>query len=408
MFAEGAEPYIAVDPANANHAVAVAMTNVAPYESPWLEYATTFDAGRTWVHGYPGGSPATPADLATDYNFAADVMVAFGVNGTPDISALVGHELPPFSCFNASILGAACPTALSPATVFLLDLAVWPSSDGGRTFPSPVIVEHGTGTFAYTNAAHARFGILDRDLLAADPVTGALYVGYSVRGNQTSAEEVGGADTFYVARSLDGRTWSGPVRVTDDSAYGVSIAAYNGSVLVSYQDDANATSVWQVARSADGGRTWRDATTLGPRGHDYVSSVAWFNHPGKPWALAAWIDNSSNASIVISLSRDGGATWDAKWGRIAIVGTQNQLVATGIDARTGQGIIAVTAPRGDALAIEVAPFVNGSVGPTSLVNGSGFPVIDTFDYFGAAAEAGRVFLVFPQAPYGIDFARPDI
>jgi hypothetical protein len=124
------------------------------------------------------------------------------------------------------------------------------------------------------------------------------------------------ASALRFVRSTDrGATWSQPVTVTDDSAFGshnfhALYAAPDGAVYASWLDGRTGKSTVFMTRSTDGGRTWmpnvrvttgeacpccRTAMASGPDGALYLAwrSVA----PGNV------------REVVVARSTDHGATW---------------------------------------------------------------------------------------------------
>lgn len=140
------EVHIAVNPADANHIVAVGKdytlgaSNSCGVTRVWLGWYTSFDGGRTWLNGlapgYPGGAPGP----LTGYGCVSDPVVAFGGDGSVYISGL-------------AISGPGGNRGI----------IVLQSLDGGRTFPI-----HGWAV----ESTHLH----DKNWLAVDPVTHRVYV----------------------------------------------------------------------------------------------------------------------------------------------------------------------------------------------------------------------------------------
>jgi hypothetical protein len=124
------------------------------------------------------------------------------------------------------------------------------------------------------------------------------------------------AGALRFVRSADqGRTWSAPVTVTDDSAFGshnfqALYAAPDGAIYASWLDGRTGTSRVFMTRSIDGGRTWmpnvrvttseacpccRTAMASGPDGELYLAWRRVF--PGNV------------REVVVARSADHGATW---------------------------------------------------------------------------------------------------
>ena len=124
------------------------------------------------------------------------------------------------------------------------------------------------------------------------------------------------ASALRFVRSADGgRTWTAPVTVTDDSAFGshnfhALYAARDGAVYASWLDGRTGKSKVFMTRSTDGGKSWmpnvqvnvdeacpccRTAMASGPDGTMYL---AW-RHVGA----------GNVREVVVARSTDKGATW---------------------------------------------------------------------------------------------------
>ena len=124
------------------------------------------------------------------------------------------------------------------------------------------------------------------------------------------------ASALRFVRSADGgRSWSAPVTVTDDSAFGshnfhALYAAGDGAVYASWLDGRTGKSKVFMTRSTDGGRTWmpnvqvsvgeacpccRTAMASGPDGTMYLA-----------WRHVA---PGNVREVVVARSADKGATW---------------------------------------------------------------------------------------------------
>jgi hypothetical protein len=105
--------------------------------------------------------------------------------------------------------------------------------------------------------------------VAVDPVTGRIYVVWA--DGRASGGTVPGV---VISSSLNGRTWTPPVRVADSP---VGVASFNGTVAVAsdgtvgvlyydFRDNTPAPGVpttVRLAHSHDNGVTWTDQQTLG-------------------------------------------------------------------------------------------------------------------------------------------------
>ena len=109
--------------------------------------------------------------------------------------------------------------------------------------------------------ASSRIDFLDKEWIAADPVSGALYVTYT-------RFLVGGGQRIEMVRSTDqGRTWSAPQAVTDEAAEAVQASrpaiGPDHEVYVVYLalDLSSFTAHFRIRKSTDEGRTF------GPEGN---------------------------------------------------------------------------------------------------------------------------------------------
>ncbi len=215
------EPYLAVDPKDANHLVAAAIVNkTKDLSAADCAAFVSFDGGSAWTRH--------------DFSLVecADPWVAIGEDGTVLLTVLAGHQDggPP-------------------------DLLVFRSEDGGRTWPGPLSL--GTGHDHETIA-------VDR---SSGPYRGRFYV-----TSQTYAEEGGtggkNRSVAFVARSSDGGRSFQPTRVfVSNLSLNTDTAAVlsDGTLVVSFEDYARLTDkgqVWLecerswVLRSIDGGKTF--------------------------------------------------------------------------------------------------------------------------------------------------------
>lgn len=300
------EPFVAVDPAEPRHIVVVApVNNNASVEAfRWIGFATSVDGGATWERGFAtqdlaGGDPGVA------YNIASDAMVAFANDGTVVVAGLAWASADPA----AGGLRATRP-----------DIAVWRSTDGGRTFGEGRVVSKALGP-ASTPAAAGRTGINeDRDFLAVDPATGRLHLTWSRLTNVRPADAVGGpplgpsSSVVVLATSDDhGATWSEPRALTtvDDGLYGTHIAALEDTVLLLGRSFPGGEPTATLMRSEDGGATWSAPAALGPispGNYNPPSPVLWRSGENLH-AAAAVAEGEGYPRVMLYRSGDGGATW---------------------------------------------------------------------------------------------------
>ena len=337
------EPYLAVNPTNPDNLIAGwhqdrwsnggAQGNLAAY---------SLDGGATWTQvniafsRCAGGSPGSTGD----FERASDPWISFGPDGAAYYMALV------FNTSNAEN-----------------GMAVAKSTDGGVTWSEPVIIKQ-----TKAKGAKARAAAHDKNSLTADPFDPNLvYATWTIfRNNKT---------TIVVARSTDGGLTWGPARpvnnfeVVDPPAQarfrqGVQIVVLPDGTLVNAffrtivdPEDGGVTMAVEQAifRSTDQGKHWeRLDTTVAefvPSGGLDVELGIFVRDAGRLPDIAVdratgtlyivWQDGRLSpfgaSNILLSLSTDGGSTW--------------------------QGPLAVTnSPTNQAFLPAVAVAENGTVG----------------------------------------------
>ena len=245
------EPYVAADPLNSQHLVAVWQ------EDRWstggargIVAALSNDGGKSWTrHALPftrcgGGSPANSGD----YERASNPWVTIGPDGTANVVAIA---------FSGQVLAAGSKSAVLAAR----------STDGGNTWtaPSTLIVD-------------ADIAFNDKDAVTADPAD-AHFV-YAVWDRLTNDKWVRAT-----ARSTDGgATWQ-PARaiydpgVTNQTISHALVVLPNGTLVTMFLAlDATSATTFSahiaVIRSSDGGATWSapikvaDSLSVGTRDPD--------------------------------------------------------------------------------------------------------------------------------------------
>lgn len=222
------------------------------------------------------------------------------------------------------------------------------STDGGRTWTDPVRITAGgqelrrARIVAYENVVHVAglgtetdgfvvyFRSEDDGATWEDGVKLVEGLG-SYGGGQTLAVDrhtvhipytkvragVGGGDTYYIRSTDDGRTWSDPVLIGEQSESSdrqarVQVAAANGRVFVIWQREADMTGQPVPAdrlgfnRSEDGGMTW-----LGPEvlpddtGVNREHQQVWMTPQGEIHVV--WWNGGR--SVGYKSSGDFGDTW---------------------------------------------------------------------------------------------------
>lgn len=292
------EPFVAVDPRDARHAVVVApVNNNGSIEAfRWLGFATTFDGGATWERGFVGLDLAG-ADPGVRYDIASDPMVAFATDGTVVVTGLAWASGDP-------AVGG------TPST--RPDIAAWRSTDGGRAFAEGMVVSKALGAASPPGTPVSPYE--DRDFLALDPATGRLYLTWSRLTAASVPGVIGGIGTVevFLATSDDsGATWSEPRQVTasPERTYGTHIAALGDTVLLAGRDGF--LGEYRYLRSTDGGATWSAPATLGPAspGNYNPPALALWRSGDALHAAAAVAEGEGYPRVMLYRSEDGGATW---------------------------------------------------------------------------------------------------
>ena len=144
------------------------------------------------------------------------------------------------------------------------------SLDGGETWDAPVTAvplfqqpydEAATSACGRT-ALNGNIRITSLPSLAADPVSGALYLVYNYKQAQDSPDD---SDVAIVVSNDRGATWTAPVRINDDATAADQFmpwvaSAGGGNVAVMFYDRREDPANWRIrvylAQSLDGGETW--------------------------------------------------------------------------------------------------------------------------------------------------------
>ena len=225
------------------------------------------DDGQTWS----ATSQVTPTTANTQNSqpmvradgSIVDTYLDYGPNGAAD-----GPERPA-----AGAASAALPAAAAVPTT---TLAARTSTDGGMTWSAAHLVSAGVGG----GPAGVRCCLTGAGI---DPVTGRMYAVW---------EGVGPAnvDPVELSMSLNGSTWSSPVRVTTGDVAGVTrvnaaVTAYGGRVVVDYgtrTDPGDHGGVVQQQYSTSGplAETFTPPVDLGPPSYLQWSAEAGGHFPG--------------------------------------------------------------------------------------------------------------------------------
>lgn len=271
----------------------------------------THDAGGTWTHSFldivsvtgRGGSGFDGADPA----------MAFGPDGTAYYVGL-GHG----------------PTASG--------ILVSRSFDGGTTWEQPKLAFRD-----FRDADGTGWGA-SKEYIAIDPSTGVLAIAFTMFHDVADDPRCPFgwcSSPIYLIRSSDrGQTWTAPTLVSPDqdhSALGaVPRFGPTGTLYVAYAEDTEPRagcpgirplfrgrlggSAMAVARSDDGGNTWRyhrfeSFCDNYPLSHELMfmqtnSDPTFDVDPVTGWAYVAWSNRDAPTSTIrLSRSTDGGTSW---------------------------------------------------------------------------------------------------
>ena len=299
------EPYLAVDPKNAAHLIAVwQQDRWSGGGARGVVSAFSFDAGQSWTRNFARFTACSGGS----YDRASDPWVTFAADGTAYQIAFA---------FNA---GNADKSML-----------VSRSSDGGRTWGDPIALQRDLD---------AQFA-MDKESITADPALAQnVYAvwdrltGFDVPNNPQ------GTGPAWFARTVNGGASWEPARViydpgADAQTIGNQIVVLPDGTLIDLatvvtqnSSGPNAQEHLAVLRSPDKGATWPEVsqiaqmvfvgvddskTRTGIRSGNVVASIA--ADPLSGALYVAWEDSrfSGNARDGIALSRslDGGRTWSA-------------------------------------------------------------------------------------------------
>jgi hypothetical protein len=329
------ETAITADPADASHLVGgVNDTELPPSGAPGSAkevagYFTSFDGGATWLNGQvPSGG----------FTQTSDPSIAFDTAGRVYYGTVA---------FDLGLGGLALGGAIQ----------VNVSSDGGRTFGAPVIVERSTDPTTFEDKPW-----VVADDGAASPFRGSVYVTWSrFHFADRAGTQYLESPIFFAASHDGGATWSAPREISGANAalcsfsntplpadgrcredqFSSPVVAPNGTIYVAYENgqavnDGQGRNQYLVVKSTDGGATWsapvRASDVLSDGASDYPINVqgrqtlsnSQFRvnsagnlalDPASGALYLVWSDNrlgtasSTNTSILFSTSTNGGTTW---------------------------------------------------------------------------------------------------
>jgi Neuraminidase (sialidase) len=323
------EPEIAVNPTNPNNLLYFIMSNkltfaceaggdpncttvvngspAGQYNVPgWISTRlfVSFDRGRTWTQkDFPSiprfrGFPGEAADHS-DLLSMGDPMVTATADGTFHIgwdSMHLGYQnVPGYGEHMGSLLDGG--------------IAVSKSTDGGRTWSTPVLT--GTG--------------VDRPWMAADLSTGTIYEASSgsINGSMATGNPalpiMASATDRWVVSSPDGVHWTTPVGLGGGgfsgasgsnitAAHGVLAATFMGTTAEACKYFVSAPAPCAVFEtSMDSGAHWTRHPVTGLSGAKGSLQVA--ADPTCPGTYTVVAPNSQQTQLVIYVTHDAGVTW---------------------------------------------------------------------------------------------------
>jgi hypothetical protein len=276
-----AEPYIAIDPNDQNHVVAVFQQGRFPDGGSVAPgYATSQDGGKTWVTDKFHG---VTIENGGQWDRASDPWVAFGPDGAV-YAVLIAFD-------------DTCPNGIT----------VIRSDDGGITWNTPVDAVSDTSCAIFNDKES--IGV---DVYPDSPHFGRVYVAWD-------RLEVG--QPIKVVYSDDrGQTWSG-IKAVSGTVDGIGanvLVQPNGDVSIVYINLETNFEVIQT--SSDGGDTWGpivnialDKATSPPDQRVNCDLAAFAIDPVTGVLYVGWCDSRARSDglndELVWRSTDGGATW---------------------------------------------------------------------------------------------------
>lgn len=285
-----AEPYLAVNPENSDHLIAVYQeSRFANGGARTLNYSVSFDGGATWTEGIlPGLTVASNGP----WQRASDPWVTFGPNNRVYYISLLFNQSTPDNAIGVST-----------------------STDGGVTWGQPVEVFRSTLDFN------------DKESIVADAYPGSPHFGnvYAAWDINKSVNGQFRHQELVVARSTNGGShWGKPKRIRKKGA--------NIGVIPRVGPDGTVYAVWgggplngsrfviYFSKSTNGGRKWSTPAELADiifdeipnvRGGEFL--VSFDVNPVNGDLFIAWQDarftGIGQASLIIS--RNDGQTWSS-------------------------------------------------------------------------------------------------
>ncbi len=212
-----------------------------------MGYYTSFDGGRTWLNGVINGA---------GFAQTADAAVGFDLNGGA-FYVMVSFDLGR----GGQALGGAIQVAAS--------------SDGARTFGTPVTVDESTSDGVFEDKPYL---VVDTSL--ASPFVNNVYVTWT-RFVFDSRDNYLESPIFFSASRDGGHTWSAPKEISGrnpalctfsltplpydgrcrEDQFSSPVVAQDGTIFVAFENDqavndGNFRDQYLVVSSSDGGESW--------------------------------------------------------------------------------------------------------------------------------------------------------
>jgi hypothetical protein len=321
------EPYIAVNPRRPANRIAAWMDAARAT----VDTAYTADGGRSWTVSIPPGIDDCTGNHTQAWEASGDPWISFGPDGVAYLSTLTWAHF-----------------ATPPFTDYVSVVHVQTSSDGGRSWSSPVLLG-------------APDAVSDKPMVAADPYHAG--VAYEVWRNQSFGLPVGtrGATRLDFAFTRDGgASWSAPVRIAagspSDFFGNPQLSVLRNGMLVATSSLADsAGGADQLSwRSSDGGLHWDGPVTIrnAPGGSvaPICGQAAAGGDTGAASGQQAVVDGRSvvlvtndgpaaaadAGELLLSRSDDGGRTWQTA----PLVRSQHPILLASIAANSrGLGVV---------------------------------------------------------------------
>lgn len=342
---EPVEPWLAVDPNDPKHLIASAMTTATDGLQA-VVYASG-DGGRTWTRAergegerlFPGGDPMATfgPDGEAYFTTLADDMTVWrsddGGTRWPQRTRVPGgtydRQWVAVDLGDGPRRGRVYSAGKVWITVFdnlARDaMAVSYSDDGGRTFRSPRLF--------LPDPDDEVLNVVSDLQVAGDGDVLVPFLTYFWRGERSRAGRAALVGRYSLARlGDDGRTHAGPYEIAPRYSFGNahpagmkglgggklgvdrSAGRFAGRLYLVWPQVIDDRLQVVVARSADGGRTWREPVRVNDGGFDADHSNPTLAVGDDGTVAVTWNDRRDDPSgrcfrLYGTVSTDGGETW---------------------------------------------------------------------------------------------------